>query len=194
MNSATTPLPAERVSESVQKLIAAAREKFAAEFPGTVDFDAPSWDISSLKERSTNPAARKVYFTRRHSTEQPLPPIYANVLKSWIILDRHSAENMPRRSATARMLWEAALLRRKGKSEDFHWDALTEEDLSQAELLMRENWAASSSVDIVPRVLCLAYVSFNRYVTLFSPSLQWVPWPLPSEALRFPTFTGTTRS
>jgi len=32
---------------------------------------------------------------------------------------------------------------------------------------------------------------FVRYVHLFSPSLQRVPWPLLSEALRFPTFTGT---
>jgi len=32
---------------------------------------------------------------------------------------------------------------------------------------------------------------FARYVHLFPPSLQWVPWPLLSEALRFPTFTGT---
>ena len=49
----------------------------------------------------------------------------------------------------------------------------------------------SSFVYIVPRVRCLAYVSFNRYVTLFPPSLQWVPWPLLSETLRSPTFTGT---
>jgi hypothetical protein len=32
---------------------------------------------------------------------------------------------------------------------------------------------------------------FNRYVRLLPPSLQWVPWPLLAEALRFPTFTGT---
>ena len=31
---------------------------------------------------------------------------------------------------------------------------------------------------------------FARYVHLFPPSLQWVPWPLFSDALRFPTFTG----
>ncbi len=31
---------------------------------------------------------------------------------------------------------------------------------------------------------------FDRFVRLFPPSLQWVPWPLLSEALRFPTFTG----
>ena len=31
---------------------------------------------------------------------------------------------------------------------------------------------------------------FVRYVHLLPPSLQWVPWPLLTEALRFPTFTG----
>src|ERR1700687_3703877 len=51
----------------------------------------------------------------------------------------------------------------------------------------------SSFVDIVVRVLSLAYVSFNRYVRLFSPSLQWVPWPPLAGALRFPTFIGTMR-
>jgi len=49
----------------------------------------------------------------------------------------------------------------------------------------------SSFVDIVARVLSLAYVSFNRYVRLFAPSLQWVPWPPLAGALRFPTFLGT---
>jgi hypothetical protein len=35
---------------------------------------------------------------------------------------------------------------------------------------------------------------FTRFVFLFPPSLQWVPWPPLSEALRFPTFTGTMGS
>ena len=34
------------------------------------------------------------------------------------------------------------------------------------------------------------YVAPHRYVSLFTPSLQWVPWPLLTEALRFPTFVG----
>jgi hypothetical protein len=50
----------------------------------------------------------------------------------------------------------------------------------------------SSFVDIAVRVLSLAYVSFGRYVRLFPPSLQWVPWPFlvepcgspPSQVLR----------
>ena len=32
---------------------------------------------------------------------------------------------------------------------------------------------------------------FFRFVHLFPPSLQWVPWPLLAEALRFTTFIGT---
>jgi hypothetical protein len=50
------------------------------------------------------------------------------------------------------------------------------------------------SLDILSRVLCLVYVAPRRYVSLFPPSLQWVPWPLLSEALWFPTFVGTMGS
>jgi hypothetical protein len=35
---------------------------------------------------------------------------------------------------------------------------------------------------------------FFRFVHLFPPSLQWVLWPLLSEALQFPTFIGSTGS
>jgi hypothetical protein len=35
---------------------------------------------------------------------------------------------------------------------------------------------------------------FVRYVHLFPPSLQRVPWPLLAEALRFSTFIGTMGS
>src|SRR6202790_4501768 len=45
----------------------------------------------------------------------------------------------------------------------------------------------------VYRVLSLAMSPFNRYVRLFPPSLQWVPWPPLAGALRFPTFIGTMR-
>ena len=35
---------------------------------------------------------------------------------------------------------------------------------------------------------------FPRFVFLFPPSLQWVPWPPLAGALRFPTLTGTMGS
>src|SRR5215471_2611908 len=46
-------------------------------------------------------------------------------------------------------------------------------------------------LDMLSRVLCLVYVALRRYVYLFAPSLRRVPWPLLSEALRFPAFIGT---
>jgi hypothetical protein len=53
------------------------------------------------------------------------------------------------------------------------------------------DWAP---LDIHSRVLSLAYVALRRCVYLFAPSLQWVPWPPLSGALRFPTFAGTMSS
>jgi len=44
---------------------------------------------------------------------------------------------------------------------------------------------------MLSRVLCLVYVALRRYVYLFAPSLRRIPWPLLSEALRFPAFIGT---
>ncbi len=156
MNTLTILPPIQRANESLAKLVATAREKFAAEFRDeTAEFDASSWDISNLKERSTNPASRRIHFTRRDTTDQALPPLYANVLKSWVILDRRVAETMPRKVDAGRMLWEAILLRRKGKSEAFHWGTLTEEDLNQAELLMREKWAASTTYKQMAYLLVL---------------------------------------
>jgi hypothetical protein len=54
-------------------------------------------------------------------------------------------------------------------------------------------WSAIrlSAIGHTSRVLCLAYVALHRYVYLFAPSLRRVPWPLLSEALRFPAFVGT---
>jgi len=94
-------------------------------------------------------------------------------LKSWVILERRVAETMPRKVDAGRMLWEAILLRRKGKSEAFHWGTLAEEDLNQAELLMREKWAASTTYKQMAYLLVLtrflaARVSAERCTTLLT--------------------------
>ena len=48
--------------------------------------------------------------------------------------------------------------------------------------------------DILSRVPRLVYAALLRYVYLFPPSLQWVPWPPLAGALRFATFNGTMGS
>jgi hypothetical protein len=148
----------------------AGREKFAVDLDGDASsFDAPSWDISGLKDRSTNKGTRRVYFTRYGTTDQVLPPLYADVVKSWIILDRHSAGNMARRLSAARILREAILLRRQGKSENFSWENLAEEDISQCEILMREKWNESTTYRQMVSLLVLTkFLAARRICRIFS--------------------------
>lgn len=125
------------MNAAVQKLVAVAREKFAADFG--VDpamFDSPVWDIGHLRDRAFNRTNRNVHFTRYGANDQPLPKDFCRVVKSWLILDRRSPGNLAMRLDGARILWEAILVRRGGAPADFRWQTLSEEDLSQAELLM----------------------------------------------------------
>ena len=74
-------------------------------------------------------------------------------MKSWIILDRRSVGNMGRRSDAARILWDAIQRRRERKPEDFSWQSFSEEDLSQAELLMRASWSESTTYKLIVSLL-----------------------------------------
>jgi len=146
----------ERSKEAVRELIDAGRERFAEDFGADPSgFDAPCWDIASLKDRSVNRANRRAYFTRYGTTDQALPPVYAEVVKSWIVLERRSAGNLGCRVDAARILWEAVLKRRCGESTAFRWESLQEEDLSQAELLMRISWSESRTHKMTVRLLVL---------------------------------------
>ncbi len=79
-------------------------------------------------------------------------------MKSWIIIDRRSVGNMGRRSDAARILWDAIERRRKGRAEAFSWQNFSEEDLSQAELLMRASWSESTTYKLI--VTLLVFIRF----------------------------------
>lgn len=134
------------MNAAVQKLVAVAREKFAADFG--VDpaiFDSSVWDIGRLRDRAFSRTNRNVHFTRYGANDQPLPKDFCRVVKGWLILDRHSPGNLALRLDSARILWEAILVRRGGDPADFRWQTLSEEDLSQAELLMQAHWSQSTT-------------------------------------------------
>src|SRR5690348_16817378 len=104
-------------TEVVAILVAVAHERLAADFANgtpSFDFEDPCWDIRALKNRSTNRATPRLYFTRYGTTDEPLPPPYAMVVKSWLILERGSAATMGPKLDSVRMLWEAILKRRPG--------------------------------------------------------------------------------
>lgn len=129
------------------ELLAIAREKFAADFSGKDhNFDALVWHIKPLRDRSTSRANSNLYFTRYGTLDQPLPSLYADVVKSWLILElRSSARTMCTKLDTARLLWEAILRRLSSKPETFRWERFCEEDLRQAEILMTEKWRSSTT-------------------------------------------------
>jgi hypothetical protein len=147
--------PAGRDQQTAMRaVLAIAREKFAADLHMDVSvFDQPAWDISGLRDRSTTRANPTLYFTQRGTLDQPLPAAYSDIVKSWLILDRRSVANMSRRLDAARILWDAIQRRRKGKPEAFAWQNFSEEDLSQAELLMRASWSDSTTYKLIVSLL-----------------------------------------
>jgi hypothetical protein len=155
MNAAAMKKPAGRSEEAaIRALLAIARQKFAADLHMDVAlFNQPVWEVSALRDRSTSLRNQRLYFTQRGTTDQALPAAYGNVVKSWIILDRRSVGNMGRRSDAARILWEAIQQRRERKLETFSWRSFSEEDLSQAELLMRASWSESTAYKLIVSLL-----------------------------------------
>jgi hypothetical protein len=146
VNVATIRIAGE-TSAALSELIALAKERFAAVFSGhDHDFDALVWPIKQLRDRSTSGTTANLYFTRYGTLDQPLPTLYAEVVKSWLILElASSALTMSNKLGTARVLWEAILTRLGGQSQAFKWEGLCEEDLRQAENIMCEKWSLSTA-------------------------------------------------
>src|SRR6266566_1518691 len=131
----TTPTAA------VRALVRAGQEKFAHTFTAKQQsFDSMIWDVRELNDRPSTQNHTHLYFTRYGTTNQALPQAYAEVVKSWLVLEGKSITNMHHRSDAARLLWEAIVLRRGNDPAAFAWRDLCEEDLSQTELLMQKHW------------------------------------------------------
>ena len=168
MTRATKRSVVHACTESVAILVGLAHARLAADFANetpSFDFDDPCWDIRALKDRSTNRAAPRLYFTRYGTTDDPLPPQYAMVVKSWLILERGSAASMGPKLDSLRMLWEAILKRRPGAAGRFRWEDLCTEDLSQAELLMRCRWRESTTYKRVINLIVFTEFLAARGVT-----------------------------
>lgn len=167
------------MSAAIEKLVAVAREKFAADFGADPAlFDSPVWDISRFRDRTFNRTNRNLYFTRYGANDQLLPKDFARVVKGWLILDRRSPRNMCVRLDCVRILWEAVLARRGGDHVAFRWPDLREEDLSQTELLMRSYWAPSTTYRRVMSLLVFIRFLASRnlcrplYYTPQSPRIE----------------------
>jgi integrase len=165
---------------AIISLVEAAREKFAAEFSGSgQDFDSMIWNVKLKADRTTSNSRPRLYFTRYESLDAPLPAVFADVIKSWLILRPWSnIHSLGSKLDTARLLWEAILTRRKNVADDFRWDDLCEEDLNQAELMMLDKWFPSTAHKAATRLIALTEFLMARricrplYYTPQSPRIE----------------------
>lgn len=161
----------------IKNLIAIGRSQFEVDLGNTQQsFDEMIWDVTSLAHHNPRGARLRLYFTRYDTFDEPLPTVYADVIKSWLLLSRKAAAtNMNNNLLVGRILWEAICQRRRPPNRPFAWAALCEADLRQAELLMLERWALSSAHKLGRRLLGLAQFLAARqicrplYYTLQTP-------------------------
>src|SRR3989442_14368390 len=84
---------------AIRTLVCAGYEKFTRVFSEKQQsFDAMMWDVGELKDRPTTQKRAYLYFTRYGTTNQALPQAYAEVVKSWLVLEGKSITNIHHRS------------------------------------------------------------------------------------------------
>jgi hypothetical protein len=135
------------MNTELNNLIQAGRERFAADLSETgQSFDALTWDISSLARQLTRARHVYVHFVRYPNAREPLPPVYAHVLKSVLLLTRAaSAEALRDRLLSARILCEVLLTRHARLSDTYDWTALSAQDLEATEHFMRQRWSDATT-------------------------------------------------
>lgn len=132
--------------QAVRELVALGRQQFTLTLGGTEQrFEDSVWDVTSLLTRITKRYHARIYFTCHGGQNEPLPGCYGDVVKSWLLLERGTAETMRNRLMAARVLWDALRQRQAGAKTGFHWETVCEEDLRQADLLMQNYWALSTA-------------------------------------------------
>ncbi|HEY0100343.1 MAG TPA: tyrosine-type recombinase/integrase [Pyrinomonadaceae bacterium] len=141
MPSAMPVRPATKPGKSeakIKDLVARARRKFPLIYPGQ-DFDAQLWKVVHLRERQNVNQVVSFGFTTRDSTvstrlstrpEDALPPYFAAVVKSWMVISNEVtvATNADRLYA-ARNFWHFLATRQGGNAASFRWGDLCESDM-----------------------------------------------------------------
>lgn len=145
------------MSEALEQLLRMGRERFATDLGATgQEFDAASWEVSSLAQHLTNKRRIYLQFVRYGTSDERLPSVYADIIKCWLLLTRtNSAQNMSTNLLVARVLWEAICQRRAQRQDAFRWETLSTADLEAAENLMRARWKLSTTHKSATRLVRL---------------------------------------
>ena len=80
---------------AIQALVRAGRAKFTRQFVEKQQrFNALSWDVRELNDRPAIKHRTHLCFTRYGTTDQALPRAYAEVVKSWLVLEGKSIDSI----------------------------------------------------------------------------------------------------
>jgi integrase len=159
-------------------LITAGKQQFQQIFAGrAVAFSDPVWEVGFMQTRLTGSEMYKVRFTRWQTTADPLPAYYANVVKSWLLLNPSSPRHWSEEADALRVFYEVVEQRHK----HFEWEALGEEDVRQMELWLRERYARATTYVRTSTILKLARFLDSR--SICRPLYYTVQTPCSSKAI-----------
>ncbi len=137
------------------------RAVLAERLPGQC-WDAVSWDTRALNVGTTRSTVA-VYFTLQGSRTDPLPPVYADVVKAYAITEPSSVSTLKQRVDAARWLW-VVLARRLGPdaARRFDWRAISAADALGTEQAMLAAGLAASSVHTATKTLAGMLTTLSR--------------------------------
>lgn len=145
MRVATPDRAASKLNKSearIKELVTRARRKFPLIYPGQ-DFDAQLWNVVHLRERPNANYLVRFGFTTRASNvrrrfsvrpDDAIPPYFAEVVKSWMVIasDVAVATNDGRLYA-ARYFWHFLSVQRGADAASFRWRDLCESNMLEFE-------------------------------------------------------------
>jgi integrase len=126
----------------IKELVTRARRKFPLIYPGQ-DFDAQLWNVGHLRTRPSTNEPVRFGFTTSASTvtnrfsvrpEDALPPYFAEVVKSWMVISNDvTVATNGNRLYAARCFWHFLSARSGADASSFRWGDLCESDLLEFE-------------------------------------------------------------
>jgi len=133
------------MNDALAQLIQGGRERFMADLEATGQrFDATTWDMTSLARQLVRTRRVYLHFVGYGHPEEPLPPLYAAVVKSWLLaIRRTSVEYLKACLLPVRLFWGVWLGRHGG--HDIVWSEISAADLDAAEQFMRQRWGLSKT-------------------------------------------------
>jgi integrase len=162
----------------VDALIAIGKQQFQQIFAGRdVAFSDPVWEVGFLQVRLTGSELYKVRFTHWRTETEPLPAGYADVVKSWLLLNPSSPRHWSEEADALRIFYEVL----EQRHTHFKWEALSEEDVRQLELWLRKRYARATTYARTNAVLKLARFLDSRAIC--RPLYYQVQTPCPSKAI-----------